>query len=162
MNTKELDEKILDQIIIHPRRTLEEGPAFGLVTLSEIASRALSSAVNDSGTALSAIAAITRLLARLAGRFGEAADDPADRVFMATLDPHQLLVDAFRPIARDGADKVEVGIRLQQALGVLVSVDKSAFGEPAEAVSKDALERAEAALDNEHDLKVLRDACPFS
>ncbi|WP_421788081.1 DUF2254 domain-containing protein [Hyphobacterium sp.] len=161
LGSKEIDEKVLGQIIIHPRRTLEEDPAFGLITLAEIASRALSPSVNDPGTALSAIAAMTRLLCGLSGRFDETADNPADRVFMAPLDPHDLLVDAFRPIARDGADKVEVGIRLQKALGMLVSADEAAFGEPAQAISAHAIERAKAALGNDTDLKALKAACPF-
>lgn len=161
MGTKEIDAAILDQIIVHPRRTLEEDPAFGLITLAEIASRALSTSVNDSGTAISAIAAMTRLLTRLAGRFGETADDPADRVFMEPLDPERLIRDAFRPIARDGADKVEVGIRLQKALGVLAAVDDAAYGKPVAAMSEDALQRAETALVHAADLKALKDSCPF-
>jgi uncharacterized membrane protein len=152
---------VLEQIITAPRRTLEEDPAFGLVMLAEIASRALSDAVNDSGSALSAITAMTRLLTRMCSQFEALADNPADRVFMAPPDPAMLVTHAFRPVARDGADRVEVGISLQRALGVLVAVDEAAFGEPARAMSREALVRAEAAMQYAPDVDVLKAAAPF-
>jgi uncharacterized membrane protein len=42
-------------------RYFEEDPRFGLITLSEIASRALSPAVNDPGTAIQIISSHIRL-----------------------------------------------------------------------------------------------------
>lgn len=44
-----LDEKILEALTLGVRRTFEHDPRFGLSVLSEIASRALSPAVNDPG-----------------------------------------------------------------------------------------------------------------
>ena len=156
-----IDDAVLDHIFTASQRTLEEDPAFGLVTLAEIASRALSASVNDSGTALSAITALTRLLTRMRGQFDAQADTPADRVFVAPLDPAQLVTDAFRPIARDGAGRVEVGLSLQRALGVLVAVDETAFREPACAMSREALARAEAVMRYAPDIEALKAVAPF-
>lgn len=47
-----IDDRILAAITIGVRRTFEHDPRFGLSVLSEIASRALSPAVNDPGTAI--------------------------------------------------------------------------------------------------------------
>jgi uncharacterized membrane protein len=157
----EIGDAVLEQIITAPSRTLEEDPAFGLVMLAEIASRALSDAVNDSGSALSAITAMTRLLTRMCSQFEALADEPADRVFMAPPDPAVLVTNAFRPVARDGADRVEVGISLQRALGVLVAVDETVFGEPARAMSREALARAEAAMQYAPDVDALKAAAVF-
>lgn len=104
---------------------------------------------------------MTRLLTRMCSQFEALADDPADRVFMAPPDPAVLVTHAFRPVARDGADRVEVGISLQRALGVLVAVDEAAFGEPARAMSREALVRAEAAMQYAPDVDVLKAAAPF-
>ena len=59
--------------------------------------------------------------------------------------PDDLIGDAFRPIARDGAALIEVQIRLQKALAALASIAPMAFAQPANALSGYALERATAA-----------------
>jgi uncharacterized membrane protein len=48
-------------------RYFDEDPRFGLITLSEIASRALSPAVNDPGTAIQIISSYVRLFSLWAG-----------------------------------------------------------------------------------------------
>lgn len=53
--TSEPSEKVLATLTIGIRRTFEHDPRFGLSVLSEIASRALSPAVNDTGTAIDVI-----------------------------------------------------------------------------------------------------------
>lgn len=56
------DKEILCAISIDPMRSFEADPSYGFFVLAEIASRALSPAVNDHGTAIKIITSITRLL----------------------------------------------------------------------------------------------------
>jgi len=131
-------------------RAFDHDPRFGLVVLSEIASRALSPAVNDPGTALAAIEAGSRVLLRLLDhRAAEAGALPA-RVHV----PPVLLADLLdywcRPIARDGATLVEVDIRLQKALGALARHAPAARRVIARE-AENALVRARAALVHDGD-----------
>jgi uncharacterized membrane protein len=84
-------------------------PRFGLITLSEIASRALSPAVNDPGTAIQIISSHVRLFSLWAetgdGKKGRGKDN--DRIAVPELVIGDLFEDAFRPIARDGAGNIE-------------------------------------------------------
>lgn len=133
-----------DAFRVEAHRTYEQDPRLGLIALAEIASRALSPATNDAGTAIEVIAALERVFAATVGveRDVEVA---YPHVTVEPLDPGELFVDAFRPIARDGSAHVEVAVRMQKALASL------ALGDPAEApalraVADDAAERARAAL----------------
>ena len=58
---------IRDAFVVGDERTFENDPRFGLVVLSEIASRALSPAVNDPGTAIDVIETTVRILAEWIG-----------------------------------------------------------------------------------------------
>lgn len=105
---------------IENHRTYEQDPRFGVIALTEIGSRALSAATNDPGTAIEVIAALQRVLTRAV------TTDPDDevhhtRVFVARTPLHDLVADAFRPLARDGAADVEVQVRLQKCLASLAA-----------------------------------------
>lgn len=140
--------------LIKPDRNFDQDPRFGLIVLGEIASRALSPAVNDPGTAIRVIGGAHRVLAALV-------DTPADgerrfaRVHVPELDVDDLFVDVFRPIARDGAGVVEVQLRLQATLVALERHAPERFGVAARAASRSAFVRAEAAL-NAEDAAALR------
>lgn len=99
-------------------RDFDQDPRFGLVVLSEIASRALSPAVNDPGTAIGVIGRLVRIMAR----WREGGDHPVDfpSVLVPPIWPEEMLEDAFHPIMRDGKATVEVQIRLHKALDALV------------------------------------------
>jgi uncharacterized membrane protein len=56
--------QIAQTFLIRDDRIFDEDPRFGLIVLSEIASRALSPAVNDPGTAIDIIGTFVRLFAR--------------------------------------------------------------------------------------------------
>src|SRR5690606_39284926 len=90
-----------DCFTIGDTRTFEQDPELGLVVLAEIASRALSPAVNDPGTAIDVIGTATRLLAHWQDSDEEGAGHvPFHRVHVPPLLPAKLFDDAFRPIAR--------------------------------------------------------------
>ncbi|RYD26712.1 MAG: DUF2254 domain-containing protein [Lysobacteraceae bacterium] len=143
-------DKVRQAFTLSHHRTFDHDPRFGLVVLSEIASRALSPAVNDPGTAIAVIEASARVMLRLADhRTGDGAPLPA-RVHLPPIRFSELLDDWCRPIARDGAAIVEVGIRLQKALAALAR-----HAEPFRSLIKqeahDATERAKAAMTSERD-----------
>jgi len=152
----ELADQIRDTFVTAQRRTFEADPRFGLIALSEIASRALSPAVNDPGTAISVLAAMGRLFCGYASAAQDDTDTPVDGVLARPLDPEDLVRDAFRAIARDGAGHVEVGIRLQKTLAMLASADGDIFTGLAKDMARDALDRSNAALTSESDRAALK------
>ncbi|WP_246332113.1 DUF2254 domain-containing protein [Sphingomonas chungangi] len=156
--TATLDDKqvqsIRDAFTIEHNRTFDHDPRFGLVVLSEIASRALSPAVNDPGTAIAVIEAGTRVMARILRHKPDPDRSPPAGVNVPPFALPDLLEDLYRPIARDGAGTIEVGVRLQKALAALQHIDEGARADCA-AVATDALSRAHPAFDSAADAERL-------
>jgi uncharacterized membrane protein len=122
-------EKIMATLSIGVRRTFEHDPRFGLSVLSEIASRALSPAVNDPGTAIDVIGRGVRTLtawgkSRLPVRDIEPA---CEQVYLRGLEVDDLFDDFFAPISRDGAGLIEVNLRLLKALITLAGINPERF-----------------------------------
>lgn len=133
--------EIEDTFIIAEDRVFDEDPRFGLVVLSEIASRALSPAVNDPGTAIDIIGSFVRIFTLWAQVDEEEIDESVyyDRIWAPELSLEDMFDDAFTGIARDGAGTVEVGLRLQKAFRGLAALDH-------DQMEKVSLEQAEIAL----------------
>jgi uncharacterized membrane protein len=135
-------------------RTFEQDPRFGLLALTEIASRALSPAVNDPGTAIDILG---RQLRVLSGWTADADTEVAfPRILVPGLSLDDMICDAFDAIARDGAGLIEVQVRLQKMLEGLVRQAPQVFGPAAVVQSQRALQLAEAALVLEDDKDRLR------
>lgn len=115
---------ILDAFKIDDDRALDQDPQFGLVILSEIASRALSTAVNDPGTAIDIIGSFIRLFSYWAEKDENSArvNTKANRVFVPELSVSEMIDDAFNAISRDGASLIEVNLWLQKAFKALASL----------------------------------------
>lgn len=146
-------------------RVYEDDPRFGLIALSEIASRALSPAVNDPGTAIDVIGRFLRLFTEW-GKASETLDnkeDPRfDRIEIPGISVGDMFDDAFAPIARDGAGTVEVQIRLQKALASLASLGNDEIEMAAVHHSRLALKRAKHALTLTEDFEKLAKAAQWS
>ena len=130
-------------------RVYEDDPRFGLIALSEIASRALSPAVNDPGTAIDVIGRFLRLFTdwgKAAENVNDEEEPQFDRVEIPEISVSDMFDDAFAPIARDGAGTVEVQIRLQKALASLASLGNDEIEMAAVRHSRLALKRAKHAL----------------
>ncbi|WP_370588162.1 DUF2254 domain-containing protein [Pseudomonas abietaniphila] len=92
-----LKSRILAAITIGIRRTFEHDPRFGLSVLSEIASRALSPAVNDPGTAIDIVGRGVRCFTRWATQADESAevDSACMQVHLRGLNVDDLFDDFF-------------------------------------------------------------------
>ncbi|USI72964.1 DUF2254 domain-containing protein [Sphingomonas morindae] len=143
-------EKVRQAFTLAHQRAFDHDPRFGLVVLSEIASRALSPAVNDPGTAIAVIEAGGRVLLRLLDHRSDGRTRLPARIHVPPTALADLLDDWCRPIARDGAAIVEVGVRLQKTLGALARHAPAARHVIARE-ALDAVKRARAALASEAD-----------
>lgn len=131
------------------QRSYEQDPRFGLCVLAEIASRALSPAVNDPGTAIDIIGRAVRLF----GHPVPAASDEVTwpRIFIEPARISDMFDDIFSAIGRDGAALAEVHIRLQKALQALAQIAPHRYAADAQRHSRLALSRANAAMTCEAD-----------
>jgi len=155
--TSEQFEAIRDAFTIDPLRSFEQDPRFGLAVLSEIASKALSPALNDPGTAIDVIGRAVRVLSIVMEECQEKPKPEYPNLYVAPLNVDDLFDDVFAAIARDGASTIEVQMRLQKAFASLAAADPELFGTAARRHSRLALQRAEAALTLEDDRERLRE-----
>lgn len=145
----EFDDAVRRAFLIENHRTFEQDPRLGVIALAEIGMRALSPAVNDPGTAIEVVAAMERVFSAIPAQ-REAQREPTqpefDRVHVRPVALGDLVQDAFRPIARDGAGHLEVQVRLQKTLCALAT-RFGADGEPFRQAAADAARRAGDRLD---------------
>lgn len=141
---------------VGPDRTFDDDPRYGLVVLSEIAVRALSSGENDPGTALDVITTAARTMVHWSDRMAAIPEVRRRRLFVEPIEARDLFEDAFRWIARDGAAQLEVQLRLQDALAALAAHDPARFGPPARHLAAEALDRAALAMALGSDIEALR------
>lgn len=153
----QIRDSINSAILIGQSRLFDEDPRFGLISLSEIASHALSPGINDPGTAIQIIGSHERLFFL----WHEALEDSAEntvtynRVAVPRIEMEDFFDDAFRPIARDGAANIEVMLRLQKAFRAIATIKNAAIKEQAIKNSKEAFHRAENAMQYKPDLDSL-------
>ncbi|MDE0573483.1 DUF2254 domain-containing protein [Demequina sp. B12] len=143
--------------LVEPHRTYEQDPRLGLVALAEIASRALSPSTNDPGTAIEALNAMERVFTRVMETEPESGVR-YDRLYVPELAFDDLVEDGFRPIARDGAALVEVGLRLQRVVAHLMVRATAQEQEVLAGASQRAQARALAALTDPGDQRLVTEA----
>ena len=143
--------------VVGDERTFENDPRFGLIVLAEIASRALSPAVNDPGTAIDVIETTVRVLAEWIDCHREA-DASVDHpnVTVAPISPDDIMEDAFRPIARDAAGMVEVCLKSIGGLKTLEAISPDYLGPAAAQVVRRTTARAEDTMSFAPDLAALK------
>ncbi len=131
--------------VIGKQRTYDQDAAFGLLVLSETASRALSPGINDPGTAIEALTEMEKILWDFSRK--EPGNPPqCPRVFIPELGDEALIDAAFGAAARDGAGQIEVAIHLQKALHQLGRGGRDGLAEAAGQMAKLALAHSDAAL----------------
>ena len=138
-------------------RSFAQDPQFGFIVLGEIASHALSAAMNNHGVAKDVLTACARLLDRwMALRRTPAPDDK--KVYWCNPTLRDVLEDALLPISIDGATTLSVACRLLNVLAAL----RCNASEPDRAILDDfaheALERSLNGTQHEPDRLRLRRA----
>ncbi|MTI62856.1 DUF2254 domain-containing protein [Methylophaga sp.] len=147
--TEDIENDIRAAFTVGNERSFDQDPRFGLSVLAEIASRALSPAVNDPGTAIDIISRAVRLL--LPWREHASLEDDNEKIVyphvrISEIQLDDLFEDVFMPIARDGAGLVEIQLRLQKSLLALKRLCPDCFAEQVVRHSQMAYERAELTL----------------
>ncbi len=151
-------EAVAGAFTVGAERNFEQDPRFGLCVLAEIASRALSPAVNDPGTAIDVIGRGVRLLVRWA-RFDASevdTDVSCPHVRVPGMKVGDMFDDVFAPIARDGAGIPEIQLRLQRAFLALAATGREDFADTAKRHSATALKRSDAALTLEQERQAVQ------
>ncbi|RYE58534.1 MAG: DUF2254 domain-containing protein, partial [Rhizobiaceae bacterium] len=96
----EKDEALVEDVrkafTVGKERTFEQDPRFGVLVLAEVASRALSAAINDSGTAIDVISRLQRVLVQWVDERAEHAEIEIEcpHVYVRSLREVDLLEDA--------------------------------------------------------------------
>jgi uncharacterized membrane protein len=142
---------LLESIQIGDIRTYDQDPRFGLIVMGEVASKALSPGVNDPGTAIDVIRRIGRILSNYKDEVEQERDDPLDHIYVAPLDPDDLIQDAFGALARDGSSVVEVQQCLQKTLAGLIRHPDAGLRKAATFAAEVHLQRALAEIGFEPD-----------
>jgi len=129
-----------------------------LITLTEIASRALSPGINDPGTAIQIIGSHEKLFFLWNQEIVKSQQEEVafDSIEVPSIPMADFFEDAFRPIARDGAGNIEVMLRLQKAYSSLYTIDHPDLKAAAMSHSKAAFSRAKLAIEFKDDLKILK------
>ena len=128
-------------------RTYDQDPRFGLTTMGEVASRALSPGINDPGTAIDMITRIARVLSYYEDETKKEPEAQVlDRIHVRPLDAGDLLEDGLGSLARDGASTVEVQQRLQKVFSGLMKHPDEGLQRVAREAAKVTLARAMAAM----------------
>ena len=152
------DSAIAEAFLVGDDRVFDEDPRFGLVVLSEIASRALSPAVNDPGTTIGIIGTFVRLFSAWNEPLEkeEEVTQDCDRVHVPELVISDMFDDAFTAVGRDGAMFVEICVRLQKALAALARMGNSSIADAARHHSRRALAQAQRGLQLSDDIDAVR------
>jgi uncharacterized membrane protein len=150
--------EVVDAFLVGNDRVFDDDPRFGLVVLSEIASRALSPAVNDPGTTIDIIGTFVRLFAAWCEPLQEheLVAQKCDRIHVPEIGISDMFDDAFTAMGRDGAGCVEVGVRLQKAFAALAHLNTAGIADAARRQSRRALAHAKGALSVADDVDAIR------
>lgn len=126
-------------------RSYDQDPRFGLIVLGEVGQRALSSAVNDPGTAIQVLSILARLLIEAETQRSRPSPERKtrhDRLTVVALDEAAFIADSFDPIARDGAANLEVALRIQKLLHAVATDGLVSIRHAAREQARRALERS--------------------
>ncbi len=146
--------KVRGAFVIAARRNFDQDPRLALITMSEVASRALSPAVNDPGTAIEVLARHVRVFTNWLET--GAADEPLHRnVRVSPVTVDDMFDDAFLALGRDGAGHIEVVIRMMKSLAALVDSSPEEFSGPAKRHMALLFNRAVQAMDSADDRALL-------
>ncbi|MCL3881144.1 DUF2254 domain-containing protein [Marivita sp. GX14005] len=131
----EVDD-LMDNFTLGERRTTEQDGRFGIIVLSEVASRALSPGINDPGTAIDVIHRVERVLWNMGAQMsdpGRDRDVKFPRIIIGTVSAEDLLQDGLSSLMHDGGGRYDV---MSQVLKTTTRLARSDWAELAEAAAK--------------------------
>lgn len=144
-------DKFSDSIVLGDLRSFDQDPRFGLLVMGEMASKALSPGINDAGTAIDVMTRLTKVLGNYRDEADYGEDAKFNRVYVRPLKADELIRSGFAALARDGAQIVEVQIRLQKAMQSLIDHGDVGMRAAAFEFAKFELDRALDAMPFEGD-----------
>lgn len=147
-------ETIENAFSIAGERHYEDDPRFGLLMLSEIASKALSPAVNDPGTAIDIITRLVKLFYMWQQEKNDNAEVCFENLSITPISAQDMMQDAFFALARDGAGCAEVMVKLLKAYQGLENLDGE-VAIVAKEYQEKAIQRARENLTAKEDLEML-------
>ncbi|MDO5657826.1 MAG: DUF2254 domain-containing protein [Paracoccus sp. (in: a-proteobacteria)] len=153
---EETGARLRNVFTIDAQRSFDQDLRYGLIVLSEIGGRALAPGANDVGTAIEVLRAGTRALMVLhgVGRDEDAPDPhPYAHVSAPVLSVDETYAEFFAPLARSGAERVEV---IKTLLDGTQALAQAGGGLAARQQARDAYGRAMGALTQEWEKELLR------
>ncbi|MFV0535501.1 MAG: DUF2254 domain-containing protein [Cumulibacter sp.] len=154
----EFDDAVRKCFGIGAHRTFDNDPRLGPIALSEVASKALSTGINDPGTAIDVMRATERVL-RLAQSTAVESDVRFPRIRVREICAQDFVTDGLRPIARDGASTVEVSVRMQREMArLLENAPDADWAAALRSERADALARSESAMAFAGDIVEVRES----
>ncbi len=155
----EPDDKIADAFAIRSGRSYEQDPLYALQALRETASRALSPAINDPGTAKEVITRLEVLLYEYLQKSDEVDEKPEyDRVHVLEIGASRMIDTALRDLVRDGAGFEDVLVRVAKALKALHDAGDKEARSTVESIAREMVAHAEKALRTKDELERFRAA----
>jgi len=164
VDRSKVTQKVNEAIHVGHTRLFDDDPRLGFIALSEIASRALSTGINDPGTAIQIIGCQERLLFLWNIEIENHKESTAlyDCIEVPEISMEDFFDDAFRPVSRDGAGNIEVMLRLQKAFNSLETINHAGIRTAALQYSKSAFNRAKLAIKFKDDLDIIEKQCLFN
>lgn len=146
---QEIVDKMRSAITVDRSREFEQDARFGLVVLAEIASRAMSPAVNDPGTAIDVLGSVLRLFTKFSEAHGQPESPTCRNVFGPRLEIEDLMRTVFDPLARDAGANLEVVARMLFVLEAVSKTNPELFDAAVKVVSKRVLTTAKTSGDTQ-------------
>ena len=152
---QEIRNSILNHVIIETNRSFLQDPRFGVVVMSEVGQKAMSPAVNDVGSAINAVDALTRILID-----SKAAEDLPERdcphISVDIFDLGDLIYSSFAPMARDCVGCIELNQRILKCLAMIQhNVPEPELKQAAEIMAIELIQRCLNKLEFEPDRQKL-------
>lgn len=147
---KRVITEIQQAVVIENHREYDQDPRLGVIAFSEIASRSLASGGNDPGTVVAVLGALERVLA-VAMKADFSAPVRFPKVHLPVISPEDFVVDAFRPISRDGAPMIELTIRLLKEIRMLMNSANEPWKKALSNMAASAHSRSLRTLEDEQD-----------
>ena len=157
------EDAVLEHFTIGVSRTLEQDARFGMIIMSEVASRALSPGVNDPGSAIDIIHRAQRVLWELGLKYAANENDQdgedeiqCNRIIIGHVTASDLMNDAFSALMLDGGDRVDVMAHVLKATKKLSRSDWPDLAKAAQKTQQDALRIIERRFEDPELVKKLR------